>query len=290
VTRTVVVTGASAGIGLAAAKLLAAHGDRIILLGRNAARLAAATDAVRAAGPHRPTAIRADFADPAAVHAAADEIRAVCDRVDVLVNNAGGLFHGVTRRGHDTTMQVNHLAGFLLSHLLLDRLQAAAAASGHPARLITTASLAEAWGCLSVDRPMRKSLWHRSRWLAYGSSKQANLLFTAEAARRWTGLGVLPTAFFPGLVRSRFAMTSPLFMLGKLIPVLFSSPQRAAGTLFWLATAPESELAPGAYYFLRQPFAATPRSTSPRRADRLWRASLHMSGLAAGQGDLPPDR
>ena len=279
-TRVVVVTGASAGIGLAAAKRMAAHGDRIILLGRNAARLEAATAAVRAAGPDLPhTAIRADFADPAAVRGAAERIRDACDRVDVLVNNAGGLFRGAT------TMQVNHLAGFELSHRLLD-LMRAAAADGRPARLITTASLAEAWGCLDVDHPLRRSLWHRSRWLAYGSSKQANLLFTLEAARRWTGLGVLPTAFFPGLVRSRFAMTSPLFMLGKLVPVLFSSPQRAADTLFWLATAPEADLAPGGYYFLRRPFAATPRSTSPRRAARLWQASLS----AAGQDDLLPER
>jgi NAD(P)-dependent dehydrogenase (short-subunit alcohol dehydrogenase family) len=279
VTRTVVITGASAGIGLAAAKLLAAHGDRIVLLGRNESRLAAATAAVRAAGPHEPTAIRADFADPADVHAAADRIRAACPRIDVLVNNAGGLFRGVTSTGNDMTMQVNHLAGFLLSHLLLDRLRSAFQATGHPARLITTASLAEAWGCLNVGHPLRRTLPHRSRWLAYGSSKQANLLFTLEAARRWTPLGVLPTAFFPGLVRSRFATTSPLFMLGKLIPVLFSSPRRAADTLFWLATTSEHDLAPGAYYFLRQPFAATPRSTRPARATRLWQASLRAAGL-----------
>ena len=118
-------------------------------------------------------------------------------------------------------------------------------------------------------------MWHRSRWLAYGSSKQANILFTLEAARRWTPLGILPTAFFPGLVRSRFAGTSPLFMLGKLIPVLFASPRRATDTLLWLADAPaRGKAAPGGYYFLRQPFAATPRSTSRPRAARLWQSSL----------------
>ncbi|UWZ40763.1 SDR family NAD(P)-dependent oxidoreductase [Dactylosporangium roseum] len=278
-----VVTGASAGIGLAGAKQLAAHGDRLILLGRDESRLAVAAEVVRAAGRHRPIAIRADFADLAQVRAAAVRIRDSCDRVDVLVNNAGGLFGGVTGHGHDRAMQVNHLAGFLLAHLLLDRMRRT---SGPPSRLITTASLAEAWGVLDVDAPMRKRLLHRSRWLAYGSSKQANILFTLEAARRWTGSGVLPLAFFPGLVRSRFASTSPLFMLGKLVPVLFTSPARAADTLTWLATAPESALVPGGYYFLRQPFAATARSTSPSRAERLWNASLQ----AAGEWDLPPDR
>ncbi|MET7425351.1 SDR family NAD(P)-dependent oxidoreductase [Dactylosporangium sp. NPDC005555] len=264
-TRTVVVTGASAGIGLAAARRFAAAGDRVILLGRHEGRLAAALEAVRQAGAADPAAIRADFADPAQVREAADRLRDACDRIDVLVNNAGGLFRG------PACLQVNHLAGFELAHLLLDRLQA-------PARLITTASLAEAWGVLDVDRPLRDSLWHRSRWLAYGSSKQANVLFTVEAAHRWTKLGILPVAFFPGLVRSRFATTSPLFMLGKLIPVLFTSPQRATDTLLWLADAPTDDLVPGGYYFLRQPFAATPRSTSPKRAARLWNASLAAIG------------
>ncbi|MEV4511667.1 SDR family NAD(P)-dependent oxidoreductase [Dactylosporangium sp. NPDC049525] len=271
-TRTVVVTGGSAGIGLAAARRFAAAGDRVILLGRHEGRLAAALEAVRAAGAQDPVAIRSDFADPTQVRAAAARVVAACDRVDVLVNNAGGLFRGAT------CLRVNHLAGFELAHLLLGHLTAAAR-PGHPARLITTASLAEAWGVLDVDRPLRESLWHRSRWLAYGSSKQANILFTLEAARRWTPLGVLPTAFFPGLVRSRFAATSPLFMLGKLIPVLFASPSRAIDTLLWLADAPESELSPGGYYFLRQPFAATPRATSPRRAARLWESSLTAAKL-----------
>jgi NAD(P)-dependent dehydrogenase (short-subunit alcohol dehydrogenase family) len=287
VTRTVVVTGGSAGIGLAAAKRFAAAGDRVILLGRNQARLESALEAVSTAAvaysggggtgsagarTQEPLAIRADFADPSQVRTAATRVMAACDRVDVLVNNAGGLFRGAT------CLRVNHLAGFELAHLLLDHLKAAAT-PGHPARLITTASLAEAWGVLDVDRPLRESLWHRSRWLAYGSSKQANVLFTLEAARRWAPLGVLPTAFFPGLVRSRFATTSPLFMLGKLIPVLFASPDRASDTLLWLADAPAHELAPGGYYFLRQPFAATPRSTSPQRAARLWQSSLTATDL-----------
>ncbi len=266
-TRVVVVTGGSAGIGLAAARRFAEAGDQVILLGRNEARLAAALDAVRAAGSPTALAVRSDFADRAQVRAAADRVTAACDRVDVLVNNAGGLFRGAT------CLQVNHLAGFELAHLLLGHLRAAAR-PGHPARLITTASAAEAWGTLDVDRPLRESLWHRSRWLAYGSSKQANVLFTLEAARRWTPLGILPTAFFPGLVRSRFATTSPLFMLGKLIPVLFTSPLRATDTLLWLADAPAPDLSPGGYYFLRQPFAATPRATSAGRAARLWQSSL----------------
>jgi NAD(P)-dependent dehydrogenase (short-subunit alcohol dehydrogenase family) len=258
----VVVTGASAGIGLAAAKRFAAAGDRVILLGRHEARLRAALKETRAvaAGTATAHAIRADFADPGQVRSAADQVRDACDRVDVLVNNAGGLFRG------PVCLQVNHLAGFELAHRLLDRL-------GDPSRLITTASLAEAWGVLDVDRPLRASLRHRSRWLAYGSSKQANILFTIEAARRWAGRGVLPVAFFPGLVRSRFATTSPLFMLAK---PAFTAPERVADTVLWLAEAPD--VVPGGYYFQRRPFTATPRSTSPDRAERLWSSSLAAIG------------
>jgi NAD(P)-dependent dehydrogenase (short-subunit alcohol dehydrogenase family) len=272
--RTVVVTGASSGIGLAGAVALARRGDSVALVGRHRGRLDRAVDLVRDAGGRTPPAYRADFAVLDEVRAVADRIAADLPRVDVLVNNAGRLaWPGTTVDGYDPTMQINHLGGFLLTNLLLPRLRAAGSA-----RVVTTASLAEAWGWLDVDRPARSRLRYGSRWLAYGSSKQANILFTVEAARRWTGYGIVATCFFPGLVRSRFATSSPMFMLGKLIPVLVTSPRRAADTLVWLAGADEARV-PGGYFFRRSPFAATPRATDPERARRLWDASLSAVGL-----------
>ncbi len=159
-------------------------------------------------------------------------------------------------------MQINHFGGFLLAHLLLDRLRAAA-----PARIVTTGSAAEAWGTLDVRRPGRRQL---SRWLAYGASKQANLLFTIEAARRWGAYGIVPTCFFPGLIRSRFGRRSPLFSLGKLV---FRSPEQGADTLLWLADDPAAAV-PGGYFAWRRPFGATGRSVDPVRARLLWAASL----------------
>ena len=179
-----------------------------------------------------------------------------------------------TADGFEPSIQVNHFGGFLLANLLLDRLRAASTPEA-PARIVTTSSAAEAWGTLDVARPGKAQL---ARWQAYGSSKQANVLFTVEAARRWTSLGVVPTCFFPGLIRSRFGMRSPLFSLGKLVPWVFRSAEQGADTLVWLATAEEA-LVPGGYFAWRKPFVATGRSTDPDRARRLWDSSAEAVGL-----------
>ena len=283
--RTVVVTGGSSGIGLAAAAALARAGDDVVLLGRHPDRLARAVDVVRAAGGRTPAAYRADFAVLDEVRAAGERIAAEHERIQVLANNAGQLAPARRRTvdGHDVTMQTNHLAGFLLTHLLLDRLSAAAD-TGTPARVVTTASLAEAWGWLDVDRPGEvPGRWLPSRWLAYGASKQANILFTVEAARRWTARGIVATSFFPGLIQSRFGRRSLLFSLAKPVPVLFRTVEQGADTLVWLATEPDA-LLPGGYLAFRRPFGASGRATDPHRARRLWDASLEAVGLPAAAG------
>jgi len=275
----IVLTGASAGIGRAAALRLARLEDvELALVGRDARRLARVAAEVAAVGGRAPAPYRADFAVLDEVRALAGRLSVEHPRIDVLVNNAGGL--GPWRRrtvdGFDVTMQVNHLAGFLLANLLRPHLAAAARSSGRPARIVTTASLAEAWGWLDVDNPGAPHWRNRLRWLAYGSSKQANILFTVAAARRWAGCGIEATCYFPGLVRSRFGGSSPAFLLAK--PVL-RTPAGGADTLVWLATAPEAAGRSGGYFFERAHFPATPRSTDPGRADRLWRASLTALAL-----------
>ena len=279
--RTVVITGGSSGIGLAAAVAFARNGDEVVLLGRNPKRLARAVSQVAHVTGRRPPAYRADFAVLDEVRAVGARLAAEYERVDLLANNAGLLapWTRSTVDGFDVTMQVNHLAGFLLCHLLLPNLRAAAADTGASARIVTTSSLAEAWGWLDVDRPAEPLLRYRSRWLAYGASKRANILFTVEAARRWTPLGVVATCFFPGLVRTGFARSSLLFALTRPVPVLSRSATRAADTLVWLAND-DAGLVPGGYYAYRSEFAAMPWSTDPRRAARLWDASLRAVGLA----------
>ncbi len=274
--RTVVITGGSSGIGLAAAVRLARGGDDLVLIGRHQERLARAAARVRTAGARPVRTYRADFS-------CLDEVRELSGRlhddlaqIDVLANNAGALVP-LTRRtvdGFDITMQVNHLAGFLLTHLVLDLVRAAP----KPARIITTASLAEVWGWLDVDRPGAMLARNRSRWLAYGASKRANIAFTVEAARRWSADGIVPTCFFPGLVQSRFARTSVLFSIARLIPGLIRTPASGADTLVWLATDPGG-LRPGGYFAFRAPFVATGWADDPARGARLWTASLAAVGL-----------
>ena len=148
--------------------------------------------------------------------------------------------------------------------------------------MITTGSLAEAWGWLDVDRPAAPLWRYRSRWLAYGASKQANALFTVEAGRRWAADGIVATCFFPGLVQTRFGAQQPAVHAGPPAAVVVRAAGAvAADTLVWLATADEA-LVPGGYFAFRTPFVATPRATDPDRAARLWRASLVAVGL-------PPD-
>jgi NAD(P)-dependent dehydrogenase (short-subunit alcohol dehydrogenase family) len=273
--RTVVVTGGSSGIGLAAAQAFARGGDEVVLLGRDKGRLANAVELVRAAGGRTPAAYRADFTVLDEVRSVGAAIAGAYERIDVLASNAGNLVPGRRRTvdGLDPSLQTNHLAGFLLAHLLLDRLRAAA-----PARIITTGSVAEAWGTLDVDRPGRLQAW---AWLGYGAGKQANLLFTVEAARRWAPLGVIATCFFPGVISSGFGRQSALFRLGRFAPFLFRTNEEGADTLVWLANDPAG-LVPGGYYARRRPFPATPRATNPDRARRLWDASLAAVGLAPG--------
>jgi NAD(P)-dependent dehydrogenase (short-subunit alcohol dehydrogenase family) len=269
--RTVIVTGGSSGIGLAAAMRLAHGGDEIVLLGRDPGRLQRAVEAVRAAGDRTPAAYQADFTVLDEVRKAGTRIAAEHERVNVLVSNAGQLGRARSRTvdGFDPTVQTNHLAAFLFSHLLLDRLRTAARPE-LPSRIVTTTSLAEAWGTLDVARPGRRQ---PLRWLAYGASKQANILFTVEAARRWAPLGIVATCFFPGLIRSRFGSGSPSFGMAKFTPGLFRTAEQGADTLVWLATDPTA-LVPGGYFAWRRPFGATRRSTDADRARRLWDASL----------------
>lgn len=272
--RIVVITGGSSGIGAAAARQLAARGAEIVLVGRTPSKLAKVSRRLGGA-----TAVQVDFTALDDVRRAGAEIVGRYPTIDVLANNAGllvGLRH-TTVDGFERTIQVNHLAPFLLTSLLWPSLRAAADARGH-ARVITTSSLAEAAGSVDPGDLNSTGLLY-SRWGVYAGSKQANILFTVEAGRRWAGTGVVATCFHPGLVRSRFGEASLSFMLGKLVML---SPSLGAKGMVHLATHDDGIRRPGEFFFWRWPVPCSPRSRDPILAAALWEASAAAVGAPAG--------
>ncbi|WP_326549549.1 SDR family NAD(P)-dependent oxidoreductase [Micromonospora sp. NBC_01813] len=266
-----VITGASSGIGLAAAVALARRGVDVALVGRHAARLTDAAAEVREASGTTPATFRADFAVLDEVRALAERLLAGYDRIGVLANNAGAIMLRpvTTVDGFESTMQANHLAPFLLTRLLLDRIE----------RVVTTASGAHRSGALDpTDLNAALGAGGRYRAMrAYGTSKQANILFAAELARRRPD--IVSVSFHPGVVRTRFANEHPVVAWGMRIAPLLRTPAQGAQTLVWLAGERRSRLVDGGYYVdgkLRRPRSW---AADPQLAAALWTASERAVGL-----------
>jgi NAD(P)-dependent dehydrogenase (short-subunit alcohol dehydrogenase family) len=268
--RTIVVTGASSGLGLAAAKQFAAQGDRVVVVGRNPDRLADAVAQVRAAGDGRePGRFQADFEVLDDVRKLAAHLRETYPAIDVLANNAGGMVQGyhTTVDGFEATIQGNHLAPFLLTNLLRERL-----AGG---RVVNTASDAHKRNALDPEDLVGSPRGH-SVWKAYGSGKAANILFAAEAARRWPEIFSL--SFHPGVVRTNFGVGAAARFFYRFAPFLVT-PEKAGALLVWLATAPASELTDGGYYEGHRAVPPTGNAADPAVAAKLWDTSARAVGL-----------
>lgn len=271
--RTVVVTGASSGIGLAAAEEFARRGARVALVGRDPGRLEAAVALVRAAAhpDAPPRGFQVDFDVLADVRRLAAELAEAYPKIDVLCNNAGGVVHSrqSTVDGHERTMQGNHYGPFLLTTLLRERL-----AGG---RVINTSSDAHKAGSLD---PVHLDSPGRYRPLAvYGTSKQANILFAAEATHRWPE--VHSYSYHPGVVRTRFGRGSMLFAtFYKLMPFLLT-PAAGADTMLWLAGTPTTQLTGGGYYIKRRLARPSGAAANPAAAAALWSASEAATALSA---------
>ncbi len=262
------MTGATDGIGLETARALARQGHRVILHGRTAARAEAAAALLRREQPAADLATAAaDLARPAEVRALAEALRAAHPRLDVLLHNAGlyARTRQVTADGLELTFAVNHLAPFLLTRLLLDRVREARG------RVVVVASGVHGQASLDLDDLQGERSWDGYR--AYARSKLCNVLFAAELAERLRGSGATANSLHPGVVgtkllKAAFAMEGP------------DSPAQGAATSVYLATSPEVEGVSGRY-FVRQ--RAVPASRLARQADlrqALWAVSERLCGLA----------
>jgi NAD(P)-dependent dehydrogenase (short-subunit alcohol dehydrogenase family) len=271
--RTIVITGASDGIGAAAARRLAGAGERVVLVGRDPARTAAV--AADLGAPHH----LADFAELDQVRRLGAELHAAYPRIDVLANNAGGIMgpRSVTADGFERTLQVNHLAPFLLTHLLLPTLVASRAS------VIATSSVAAArWGRIDLD-----DLGNERRYrpaTAYGDAKLANVLHTVELQRRYGGQGLAAVAFHPGIVATSFAKeTNHLMRLVYHTPLrrlLTISPEQGGDYLAALAAGtPGVDWAPGGYVEQGRAAVPPPQAADADLARRLWDVSAALVGV-----------
>ncbi|CEH05891.1 MAG: SDR family NAD(P)-dependent oxidoreductase [Propionibacterium sp.] len=270
--RVVVVTGGSGGVGAAAARELAERGDQVVVVGRNARRTQLVANEIGA--QH----FLVDYADLNDVRRLADDLRNNLDHIDVLANNAGGIIphRELSLDGNEMTLQVNHLAPFLLTNLLIDKLE-----ESH-ASVIGTSSVAHRAARLNMRDLQLKKGW--SAWRAYANSKLMNVLFTRELHHRYSLKGISSACFHPGIVASSFAHDLPgpmgLFYRSRIGHRMMVSPEHAARTLVFLAQGrPPRDWISGMYYNDSEPVRPSRKARNRKLADQLWTVSAQMVGL-----------
>jgi NAD(P)-dependent dehydrogenase (short-subunit alcohol dehydrogenase family) len=270
------VTGASSGIGLHTALGLARHGMHVIMAGRDRARTEAARRfATECSGSNRIDIAVADFSRLAEVRRLADEFLEKHERLDVLVNNAGLVSpkYRLSSDGFELTFAVNHLAPFLLTNLLLDRLKASA-----PARIIIVASEAHRRNRIDTGDLTRPGDWTMKK--AYGRSKLCNILFTRELAARLEPSEVVAASLHPGMVATAIGQRGGLAEVGwRLLKPFMIGPEKGAETPIFLATAPDPTPFHGGYVVRRVLAQPDPTALDAGLARRFWDESARLVGL-----------
>ncbi|KUM37039.1 SDR family NAD(P)-dependent oxidoreductase [Arthrobacter sp. EPSL27] len=268
--RTIVITGASDGIGASAARTLSRLGERVVVVGRSAEKTRSIAEEIGA------DYFIADFTELAQVRQLAAQLKAKYPRIDVLANNAGGIMgrRELTVDGYEKTFQINHLAPFLLTLELMDVLTAS------NATVINTSSAANGFGKLDVDDLDGATNYSTNR--AYGTAKLANILFTTELHHRYAAEGISTAAFHPGVVATNFAAESTSRMRHAYKTFLnrfMLTPDQGADTLVWLATStPGQDWTSGAYYAKRALAKANKQAYDAGLAKELWERSAAMVG------------
>lgn len=276
--KTVLITGGTGGIGRATAIGLSRLGARVGITGRDRGRAERAAAAIAGESGNRAVDVFvADLSSQTEIRRLADEVLAAYPRLDVLLNNVGGFWahRRVTSDGLEHTFALNHLAPFLLTSLLLERLKASA-----PARVVTVSSGAQSMGKIDFDDLMGERKYSGQR--AYNQSKLANVMFTYELAKHLEGTGVTATAVHPGMTSTAFSAEDPA--LGLLVGILrpfMQTPAQGADTPVYLASSPEVEGVSGRYFADRKAKTSHRDSYDAATTARLWQVSADLVGLPA---------
>ncbi len=271
--KIIVITGASDGIGEAAARLLKALGANVIIVGRSTVKTKKVADDLKS-----PYYI-ADFTKLDDVRKLAGQLKKDFPRIDVLANNAGGIMSSkriLTVDGYEMTIQVNHLAPFLLTNLLLDTLIASKAA------VIATSSLGH-YTAGKLDLGDINLEHNYSQQSAYGKGKLMNILFTRELHRRYNLQGISAASFHPGAVRTSFSAEFGgiwKFVYSSFINRLLLSPAQGADTLVWLATSePGKDWRSGEYFEKRKIIKSSKQARDSKLAFDLWELSSKLTNI-----------
>jgi NAD(P)-dependent dehydrogenase (short-subunit alcohol dehydrogenase family) len=275
--KTVVITGATSGIGQVAAERLAVMGARLVMVARDSARGEAALTRLNAIAPQATHAVHyADLSLMSGARQVAAAIAAAEPRIDVLINNAGAIFakRQVTAEGLERTFALNHMAYFLMAAGLRDRLVATPGA-----RVVNVASDAHRWGHIDFNDLQRARRYRASA--VYGTTKLCNILFTRELARRLAGPGVTANSLHPGFVATRFGneaggLYSLYVRAGKLVMAV--TPEEGAKTIVYLASSPEVAETTGGYFRKSAPAGTKAEARDDAVARRLWAESERIAG------------
>jgi retinol dehydrogenase 14 len=276
--KIVLVTGGTGGIGKATAIGLATIGARVGITGRDLGRAEqAAADIRDASGNPAVDVFAADMSSQAEVRRLAAAVLDAYPRLDVLVNNVGGFWahRHTTAEGLERTFALNHLAPFLLTSLLLDRLKASA-----PARVVTVSSGAQGMGRIDFDDLQGARNYSGQR--AYNQSKLANVMFTNELARRLEGTGVTANSLHPGVVRTNFGSEDQagfFALMSRVALPLLKTPAQGARTPVYLASAPDVDGVTGQFFVNRKPRTANKGAYDSDMTARLWQVSADLVGM-----------